>query len=399
MEGFVSKTVMLCERPTMPMPKAIDYARPPPFYSSVAKREPLGFNRPCDVMSSSELIAAIPKKKDLPYLDRHRRYLQDLSRIQRSLRIEREQQIMQEEAKKKETTQRWINRRELRQSASEKSLLQPLSQEFLETNIKGQTQHRSITPNQDSVGRNTPSHEDFGGSKRPTSLRKSSSASSLQQAKKKAPKKPTWAMTEEQICQDQDLEVEELIDFVSQLNFDEYIDSLEKKSEDELLKIYQELDVVEDIVDEKQRADAINKIVSNPVSTVVASPQQHTDKDFTLERLKSLNDKYEFSAPQARLSSRAKPNWQKQDSTYQPDRTSDREDIVTSRPESVIADKILHSAQNLRNIHSAASLRAIIKERMYRLQQRDQSHAVPLQSSGKEKTAAQSTLDERPPNC
>eukprot|EP00002_Diphylleia_rotans_P033560 TRINITY_DN7146_c0_g1_i1.p1 TRINITY_DN7146_c0_g1~~TRINITY_DN7146_c0_g1_i1.p1 ORF type:complete len:307 (-),score=80.04 TRINITY_DN7146_c0_g1_i1:595-1515(-) len=303
MEGFVSKTVMLCERPTMPMPKAIDYARPPPFYSSVAKREPLGFNRPCDVMSSSELIAAIPKKKDLPYLDRHRRYLQDLSRIQRSLRIEREQQVMQEEAKKKETTQRWINRRELRQSASEKSLLQPLSQ--------GQTHHRSITPNQESVGRNTPTHEDFGGSKRPTSLRKSSSASSLQQAKKKAPKKPTWAMTEEQICQDQDLEVEELIDFVSQLNFDEYIDSLEKKSEDELLKIYQELDVVEDIVDEKQRADAINKIVSNPVSTVVASSQQNTDKDFTLERLQSPNDKYEYTAPQARPSSRAKPNWQK----------------------------------------------------------------------------------------
>eukprot|EP00002_Diphylleia_rotans_P011779 TRINITY_DN2319_c0_g1_i1.p1 TRINITY_DN2319_c0_g1~~TRINITY_DN2319_c0_g1_i1.p1 ORF type:complete len:404 (-),score=111.99 TRINITY_DN2319_c0_g1_i1:679-1890(-) len=376
MEESPFKSVMLCERPNFVAPiehgnvdlqqlgKNGSNQRPPPFYSLVAKREPLGFNRPCDVVPASELIMNIPKKKELVYLDRHRRYLKELDTMQRALKVEHETTIVKEEEKKKKSHEKWLNRRELRMSQTV-------------TSPTGDAK-RPLTPKDEHIA-SSPTPKSDGNQLRGSSSHASTSAKASKSRKNTT--KPSWAMTQEEIEKVQEDEVDALLEFASNLDFDDYLVSLDRKSDDELRKIFDDLEQAEKIVDDDERIQKVSEIMGKQTEP---SKENHDRKESS-SRTRTPDV---LTIPPSRHESRHEQRPESRDPRSEL-RSSQRMtpkvsgDVIQSHGgvhdavatdanpvENKVADRILQSSHAMRTIHSSASLRAIIKEKMYRLQQR-----------------------------
>eukprot|EP00736_Rhodelphis_marinus_P003526 Rmarinus@m.11159 len=271
------KGVMLCDRPSAP--NAAKSAGPKPFLSAVMPVEQLGLNPP-KMVHHAALIESVKTKPS--YLDRHKQWLSEFARFKQQKKREAEVQKDREEQKKKQFDEYSKRLRDaIRNGTEDVDFLLPRAAPCASGNGGG---GKTVCPGPGEVGQrlleDVLGSSDIGISVAPRSppTRKSARDGSSPDRKetiqrpssaprerapdrpvveKPKPKKsrkdrelaamPAWALTEEKVAERDELreaqEVDDLLDFVSDLNYEAYVEDFE---------VRQALEVVRQRVEELQ---------------------------------------------------------------------------------------------------------------------------------------------------
>lgn len=331
------KGVMLCNRPNefgqVQKPERQGKA---PFISRVDPKEQIGLN------PTKKIINVPEKKKDSnSILTRHKRYLKMLQEKKLIEKLENEN----EENQKKETMKKFKE-----QTAQQRKKIK---------NLKTDKQDNATTANK----KKNPEEEKKAVAKltKENLARNEEQYSQKSKASKKADKKkPAWAKTEQQLKQEEDEEIDDLIEFAYDLDYEKYMEDLEVRQALALIK-----ERVEEIKkDEEWRtkiAQEWNEAEANPNEGSNRKRKQDDDAKSVASIRTSVTGRSKMSKrselmDEIKREERHKEDW---DTSTQGDR---RKPTLEEKLASKLADQILENNPNLKGIHSKVSMRKMLEK-------------------------------------
>jgi NADH dehydrogenase/NADH:ubiquinone oxidoreductase subunit G len=331
------KGVMLCNRPNefgqVQKPERQGKA---PFISRVDPKEQIGLN------PTKKIINVPEKKKDSnSILTRHKRYLKMLQEKKLIEKLENEN----EENQKKETMKKFKE-----QTAQQRKKIK---------NLKTDKQDNATTANK----KENPEEEKKAVAKltKENLARNEEQYSQKSKASKKADKKkPAWAKTEQQLKQEEDEEIDDLIEFAYDLDYEKYMEDLEVRQALALIK-----ERVEEIKkDEEWRtkiAQEWNEAEANPNEGSNRKRKQDDDAKSVASIRTSVTGRSKMSKrselmDEIKREERHKEDW---DTSTQGDR---RKPTLEEKLASKLADQILENNPNLKGIHSKVSMRKMLEK-------------------------------------
>lgn len=174
---------------------------------------------------------------------------------------------------------------------------------------------------------------------------------------KRNKEKPAWAKTEDQLKKEQEDEIDDLIEFAYDLDYEKYVEDLE---------VRQALALVKERVDEiKKDEQWRNKIAEEWNSAEQANPnegkrQRDEDEKSVISIRTSITGRSKMSKKseimeQIKREEREKEDW---DTSTQGDR---KKPTAEEKLASKLADQILEANPNLRGIHSKVSMKKMLE--------------------------------------
>jgi len=302
------KGVMLCNRPNEPMSKP-DNETTGPFISRVTVPEQLGLNP----TKSFDGFKKQPKRK-LEILKKHKLWLQQLQK-------QKEEQFKKLQEKEEAENEKKVKIKE--KAADRRKKLQGNSQQ-----LQSKSQQLQVKEGEVSI------KEDLAPSKRLTEK-------NLKLHEKKSSErnrtKPEWAKTEAEIEKEEEEEVEDLLDFAKNLDYESFINDLEVKQALEVVK--QRIDEINQEKQWKQKiADTYNKEETKSVNSVGS--------------LKSLSSKAASQLSELK----SHKSWNKSVKSEEISATSEE------RVAKLVADEVLNNYPKFKSIHSNASVRKLLEQ-------------------------------------
>jgi len=322
------KGVMLCTRPN----ENIGVSKEKPFISRVDPKDQLGVNPVKKVQTH------VVTKKPNPVLLRHRLWLNDFKERMREKRINEETKEQHdkerfERIREQATLQRVISHEENSEATNNKSPGKGPSQA---------NQQEQVSPHSVPVKKQTEE--------------KSKSVA------KKNKEKPKWAYTEKQLDDEEEQDVDDLLEFTNNLDYEKYIDDLEVKNMVTALK--KRIDELHN----KDEDDWKNKIVdawnnddkkSVKPSKVDISYDARSDARSCASESKSVASEKThktISDLKAKLESKEKKDWDNMSTTTKKNAVTVEERIAKH-----VADEILRNNTEFRHFHSNNSVRKILE--------------------------------------
>jgi len=321
------KGVMLCTRPN----ENIGSVKERPFVSRVDPKEQIGLNPVKKVQSQKAT------KKVNPVLLRHRQWLSQFEAKMREKRTNEEIKEIQD----KEKFER------IRENAS---LHRGTTNDNIESIDNGRVLSQADQQEQSSPQPQIKKQES------------EKAAKAVAKKKKENMEKPKWAYNEQQVKDEEEQDIDDLLEFTNNLDYDKYIDDLEvkhmvsalKKRIDEL-KNRQEDDWKNNIV------DAWNNESKKPLNPnkVDIGCDDRSDARSTFSEAKSHASERthkSISELKAKMDANKKKDWD----TIS---TSTKKNAVTveERIAKHVADEILRNNTEFRHFHSNASVRKILE--------------------------------------
>lgn len=334
------KGVMLCNRPNefgqVQKPERQGKA---PFISRVDPKDQIGLN-------PTKKIVVVPKKKkdNNSILVRHKRFLKML---QEKKLIEK----LEDENKEAETKKKFDSIRD--QTAKQRQKIKDLKTDEPNNNTK------EIAP---AVEEPVEEKKTLGKLTK-ENLAKNDEHYSQKQTKAAAPKKsskakPAWAKTEEQLQKEQEDEIDDLIEFAYDLDYEKYMEDLE---------VRQALALIKERVNEiKQDEEWRDKIAEEWNAADQANPNEGTgkQKDDDAKSVVSIRtsitgrskmSKKSEIMDQIKREEKEKENWDS--STIGERKKPTAEEKLASK----LADQIMEANPNLKNIHSKTSMKKMLE--------------------------------------
>lgn len=221
------KGVMLCERPAEPGDKVIIR----PYCGRVTGKEQLGLC-PTEIRERKEKKCkrCFFKVDVMPALVNHKKWLKEFNEEMQN-RKDQAIRIAIEEEKKKETIRK--NAEKMRKEIMEADLNSE-EDNLIKENLAGKTlaSNRPLAEPKAGVAPEREQRVTFEEKK----LERSAELAKDDVNMKKKDKRPAWALSQKENENFEEEEDEELIDFMDNLNFEEYIEDLEVKNMLETLK-------------------------------------------------------------------------------------------------------------------------------------------------------------------
>lgn len=332
------KGVMLCNRPNefgqVQKPERQGKA---PFISRVDPKEKIGLN------PTKKIINVPEKKKDSnSILTRHKRYLKMLQEKKLIEKLEHEN----EENQKKQTMKKFKE-----QTAQQRKKI---------TNLK--------TDKEEDTQQVAPKIEEPEEVKKPAAkLTKENLARNEEQysqkskpQKKADKKKPAWAKTEQQLKQEEEEEIDDLIEFAYDLDYEKYMEDLE---------VRQALALIKERVEEIKKDDEWRTKIAQEWNDAEANPNEGGHKnrkqDDDTKSVASIRTSVTGRSKMSKRSElmdeikreeRQKEEW---DTSTQAER---KKPTFEEKLASKLADQILESNPNLKGIHSKVSMKRMLEK-------------------------------------
>jgi len=336
-EGFKNninnyKGVMLCTRPN----ENINVAKDRPFISRVDPKGDLGLN------PTKKLGPKQTRKFANPILQRHRAWLEEFKNKVR----ERKEEEVEKEQQDKEKFDRIRGQATINRNRGPE-----LIEQYLGASNVGSGSPDSKVAEQKSQPEYVPQEQPS-----PVVVKKET------QKKKEVGIKPKWAYTEEQLVDEEDKEIDDLLNFTNNLDYDKYINDIEVKNMVSALK--NKIDEIKGREDEdwkKKIVDAWNKDERKSVQIArvdigddrsdcrsMASDSKSVASERTHKSIQELKTKIE---------NKDKKDWDVLSTT-----TAKKQASLEERIAKHVADEILRNNTEFRHIHSNASLRKMLEK-------------------------------------
>jgi len=315
---------MLCTRPN----ENIGIAKETPFISRVDPKDQLGIN------PVKKIKTILPRKRGNPILSRHRQWLEN---FKERMREKRNIQELKDEHDKEKF------KRIREQAASQKA--------------KSQESTGEPEPSETHQSPHAIRVHDYVQQEQTSPVK----AEKPKQKKKEHSLKPKWAYTEQQVKDEEEQDVDDLLEFTNNLDYDKYLNDLEvkhmvlalKKRIDEI-KVQEEDDWKKKIVDEwnnERKTLATSKIDMNldarSDTRSVASESKSVASERTQKNIDDLKTK---------MASKNK-EWDTMSSTTKKNAVTLEERIAKH-----VADEVLRNNTEFRHFHSNASVRRILEK-------------------------------------
>lgn len=333
------KGVMLCNRPNefgqVQKPERQGKA---PFISRVDPKEKIGLN------PTKKVIVVQKRKKDTnSILTRHKRYLKMLQEKRLIEKLEKEE----EDNKKAETMKKFKE-----QTSLQRKKIKKLKTEK-EQNKAGETQEISPQP---SPEKTQPLGEEEAKVAQLTQ-------ENVKEFTKKNPKKstkarPAWAKTEQQLKQEEEDEIDDLIEFAYDLDYEKYMEDLEVRQALALVR-----ERVQEIKKDNEWRENAEKEYEHPANPNEGKPDDDARSAVSIRtsvtgrsNLSKVSKKSEFREEIAREDAQKKEQW---DASTNAEK---REATVEERLATKLADQILENNPNLKGVHSKTSMRKMLEK-------------------------------------
>jgi len=337
------KGVMLCNRPNefgqVQRPERQGKA---PFISRVDPKENLGLN------PTKKIINVPLKKKDNnSILIRHKRYLRMLQEKKLIEKLERENKDL-EDKKKFETIRD--------QTANQRKKITDLkdNKEEAPKEIKAEEKKEQPPPVDEKKAVAKLTKENLAKNDEHYSQKNKAS-------RKGERKKPAWAKTEEQLKKEQEDEIDDLIEFAYDLDYEKYVEDLE---------VRQALALIKERVDEIKKDDEWRKKIAEEWN----SAEQANPNEGDIKRNKELNDDARSAVSiRTSITGRSKMSKkseimeeikreEKQKEDWDTSTQADRKKLTAEEKlASRLADQILEANPNLKAVHSKVSMKKILE--------------------------------------
>lgn len=336
------KGVMLCNRPDefgqVQKPERQGKA---PFISRVDPKEKIGLN------PTKKVIVVQKKKKDTnSILVRHKRYLKMLQEKRLIEKLEKEE----EENKKAETLKKFKEqtsnqRKKITKLKNEKdgNKAQETSPDLLQDTSPVKIEEPVPMPDDD---------------KKVSQLTQENVKEFTKKASKKSSKqKPAWAKTEQQLKKEEEEEIDDLIEFAYDLDYEKYMEDLE---------VRQALALVRERVKEIKKDDEWRENAVKEWENPNPNEGQNDDDNRSAvsirtsvtgrSRMSKASKKSELRDEIQREEERKKEQWDTSTNAEKRERT------VEEKLASKLADQILENNPNLKGVHSKTSMRKMLEK-------------------------------------
>lgn len=315
------KGVMLCARPN----ENIGVVKERPFVSRVDPKDQIGINPVRRIKSYA------PNKKVNPVLARHRAWLNQFTEKIREKKIQEEMREIQDKERFERIRENASNQRGTADTTFENSPAQPVPQ---------------ANPQEQS----------------PVHQVKEERVSAKPVAKKKEHKevKPKWAYTEKQLEEEEDGNLDDLLAFTNNLDYDKYIDDLEVKHMITALK--KRIDEIK----HKEEDDWKNKIVDawnndkqlKPSKVDIGADDRSDVRSVASEAKSAASERSQQSISELKAKmEKHKKDWDTMSTTTKKNAVTLEERIAKH-----VADEILRNNTEFRHFHSNASVRRILEK-------------------------------------
>ncbi|CEM30545.1 unnamed protein product [Vitrella brassicaformis CCMP3155] len=321
------KGVMLCNRPgEAPLDKKKSGSGPPTF-KWVTSHEPVGL---CPAKKVTVAESCPPGS--LPAMAAHKKFLRELAAQVRDTK-----QYLALEATEEEARHRKIKAKGDAQREAVRAMMADYWTE------RGVTLRKQ--PKRDEAAGAEPVQPERSRLMEALQLsgpRKHGRGVGAARQEEDASKRPLWAMTAQQVEAAEEENADSLIQFASSLDFEEYVHDLEFKSALSFLATRARQLQKEEEEWQQQLLDDLNAAEEQPAEE--ANPQEGALEQELLTNGKHNGHVLNGEAPAAGLEDR--PAW-----NGSPEGEGDAK---------AEADRVLHTSQQMRNVHSNASVRALI---------------------------------------
>jgi len=358
------KGVMLCTRPN----ENIGAVKERPFVSRVDPKDRLGINP----VKKNGLV--VVKKRGNPILQRHRAWLNSFKE-----RMREKKEF--EETRGKQDQEKFERVKE--QASRTRSPAH--YEEFYNDNANNQV---------DNALRNNSQPEQSS----PVHIEKEEEIKSKKVAAKKKDnkEKPKWAYTQEQVKAEEDEELDDLLNFTSNLDYDKYINDLEVKNMVSALK-----NRIDELKNQDAEEDWKNKIVEQWNGKEAKKAMQTSKVDIDLDARsdarsvasesrsvvserthKSINDL------KTKLEGKEKKDWDQLSTTTKKNAVTVEERIAKH-----VADEILRNNYQFKHFHSNASIRKLLEKEAQRHMEESKGIRAPQIVANKEYFARKDVQD------
>lgn len=330
------KGVMLCNRPNeFGQVQKPERQGKPPFISRVDPKAKIGLN------PTKKIINVPQKKKDTnSILIRHKRYLKMLQEKNLLQKLEKENEEQQKEETKKK---------------------------FMEQTAKQRQKIKTLKTDKEPTHEPSATKQEYAEEAKVAKLTKDNLAkndehySQIQKTKKNKSKKekPAWAKTEDQLHKEQEDEIDDLIEFAYDLDYEKYMEDLEVRQAIALIK-ERVHEIKKDDEWRTKIAEEWNQAEANP-NEAVRQRNQDDDTRSAVSIRTSVTGRSNMSKKselrdQIKREEREKEDW---DRSTQPDR---QKKTVEEKLASKLADQILESNPNLKGVHSKVSMKRMLEK-------------------------------------
>ncbi|EAS01924.2 hypothetical protein TTHERM_00787300 (macronuclear) [Tetrahymena thermophila SB210] len=342
------KGVMLCSRPNEPVKIAVEK----PFCSRVEASQQLGLNP-----VKKEFAVPLKKKKKVnEALQRHKDWL-EIYKLKMNLKKEDEDEM------KKRDDEKFVKVKEIAAKDRERTKKMKADFEHVNQNINKILGDENPQSPKHKVARLTEKNLKKLEEQNQNEDMYKPADSGKKEVKKPSKKdtKPKWAYTEKQLEEDEDKECDDLLDFVNNLDYDQYINDLEVQSMVKAIKnrIHELQDkenwkenAIHDIKIKKkkqneQKADQNDDVRSN--ATSVLSDARSHQSERSQQSIQSLKDKLNEQK-------KGKNEWDGISQTETKHKATLEERIAKH-----VADEVLRNYKHLGAVHSNQSIRKLLE--------------------------------------
>jgi hypothetical protein len=371
------KGVMLCTRPN----ENIGVAKERPFVSRVDPKDQLGVNPVKRVHNH------VHKRKANPALSRHRQWLEDFKMKMREKRSEEEYRNRQD----KEKFERIREYASVNRGKSQEAIEETQNVYEIESPVKPKTS-QAVRRNEVTIAENAQQEQISPARKQEDKPTKPALK------KKEKDLKPKWAYTEKQVEDEEEGDLDDLLAFTNNLDYDKYINDLEVKGMVAALKKrIDELNNQNDEEDDwkKKIVDAWNKEERKSVqpSKVNLDWETRSDNRSMASDSKSVASERTQKSIQdlkTKLENKERKEWDTLTTSTKKNVTSIEERLAKH-----VADEILRNNTEFRHFHSNNSVRKILEKEAQKMMEENKGLKGPEIVSNKEYF---SRKDVRDPN-
>ena len=176
-------------------------------------------------------------------------------------------------------------------------------------------------------------------------------------SQKSKSQKPAWAMTEKQIEDNKEAEIDELLEFAYELDYEKYMEDFEVRQA--LAVIKERVDAIKKEPDWKQKmADEWNE--TGAVAAEAQPVEARSQASFKSGATNASKQSYQKRMAEAKSKAEERPEWD--GSVTSEKRQARAEDRMASK----IAQEVLKDNAKLRGIHSKESIKKILEKEALR---------------------------------
>lgn len=355
------KGVMLCTRPN----EDAGQKKERPFISRVEIHDDLGINPVKKKMQAPE------RKATNIVLKRHKEWLQKFQQDIQSKKEEEEIRKLQEEER----------RRVIRENAAaDRVKMKTLKEEFNKANdsmhLYGDNKEENLSPvakpakltakNLQKLDEETSQHERQEAVPEPPRESEKPAKKS-----KKGKEKPKWAMTEQELEGVENAEVDDLLDFANNLDYDQFMYDMEVRNM---------VNAIQSRINElKQQDNWKEKVVEewNKNKTAQDGEKEKRTKGVTFDDNRSQASNQSKKSVQSIKSQIREERKLDEKASEWDGSTTTKKLGVEERIAKLVADEILKNNPNLRSVHSNNSIRKILEREAAKMVEDDGMHKSP----------------------